>query len=79
MALADPAVKARMADLGSEPLFGSVSDFAKLIANETEKWARVVKFAGLNRLIPPRHTITSVSQIPGAKPRSTVLLDGASG
>ena len=48
-ALADPAVKARMADLGSEPLFGSVSDFAKLIANETEKWAKVVKFAGLKQ------------------------------
>jgi hypothetical protein len=47
LALADPAVKARMADLGSEPLFGSVSDFAKLIADETEKWAKVVRFAGL--------------------------------
>jgi tripartite-type tricarboxylate transporter receptor subunit TctC len=46
-ALADPAVKARMADLGSEPLPGSVADFAKLIAEETEKWAKVVKFAGL--------------------------------
>src|SRR3954471_15189797 len=49
LALADPAVKARMADLGSEPLFGSVSDFAKLIANETEKWSKVVKFAGLKQ------------------------------
>ena len=49
LALADPAVKARMADLGSEPLFGSVSDFAELIANETEKWAKVVKFAGLKQ------------------------------
>ena len=49
LALADPAVKARMADLGSDPLFGSVSDFAKLIANETEKWAKVVKFAGLKQ------------------------------
>ena len=49
LALADPAVKARMADLGSEPLLGSVSDFAKLIANETEKWAKVVKFAGLKQ------------------------------
>jgi tripartite-type tricarboxylate transporter receptor subunit TctC len=49
LALADPAVRARMADLGSEPLFGSVSDFTKLIANETEKWAKVVKFAGLKQ------------------------------
>ena len=46
-ALNDPAVKARMADLGSEPLSGSVADFAKLVAEETEKWAKVVKFAGL--------------------------------
>jgi tripartite-type tricarboxylate transporter receptor subunit TctC len=46
-ALADAAVKARMADLGSEPLPGSVADFAKLVAEETEKWAKVVKFAGL--------------------------------
>jgi tripartite-type tricarboxylate transporter receptor subunit TctC len=46
-ALADPAVKARMADIGSEPLPGSVADFAKLIAEETEKWAKVVKFSGL--------------------------------
>ena len=35
-----PAVKARMADLGSEPLPGSVADFAKLIADDTEKWAQ---------------------------------------
>jgi len=46
-ALVDPAVKARMADLGSDPLPGSVADFTKLIAEETEKWAKVVKFAGL--------------------------------
>jgi len=46
-ALADPAVKARMADLGSEPLPGSAADFARLVAEETEKWAKVVKFAGL--------------------------------
>ena len=46
-ALADPALKARMADLGSEPLPGSVADFAKLIDAETEKWAKVVKFSGL--------------------------------
>jgi len=46
-ALAEPAMKARMMDIGSEPLPGSASDFAKLIAEETEKWAKVVKFAGL--------------------------------
>jgi tripartite-type tricarboxylate transporter receptor subunit TctC len=46
-ALADPSIKARMADLGSEPIPGSIADFSKLIADETEKWAKVVKFAGL--------------------------------
>ena len=35
------------ADLGSEPLSGSAADFAKLIAEETEKWGKVVKFASL--------------------------------
>jgi tripartite-type tricarboxylate transporter receptor subunit TctC len=46
-ALADPAVRARMAELGSEPLPGSPGEFAKLVAEETEKWSKVVKFAGL--------------------------------
>jgi tripartite-type tricarboxylate transporter receptor subunit TctC len=45
--LAEPTVQARMADLGSEPLSGSTADFAKLIADETEKWAKVIKFAGI--------------------------------
>jgi tripartite-type tricarboxylate transporter receptor subunit TctC len=46
-ALADPAVKARMADLGSDPIGGSAADFARLVADDTEKWAKVVKFAGI--------------------------------
>ena len=46
-AVADPAVKVRMTDLGSDPLPGSAGDFAKLITEETEKWAKVVKFAGI--------------------------------
>jgi tripartite-type tricarboxylate transporter receptor subunit TctC len=46
-ALADPTVKARMADLGSDPLPGSAADFAKLVETETEKWTKVVKFSGL--------------------------------
>jgi tripartite-type tricarboxylate transporter receptor subunit TctC len=45
--LADPAVKTRMAELGSEIFTGSPADFAKLVAEETEKWGKVVKFAGL--------------------------------
>jgi tripartite-type tricarboxylate transporter receptor subunit TctC len=45
--LADPRIKARLADLGSTPLVGSPADFGKLIADETEKWAKVIKFAGV--------------------------------
>jgi tripartite-type tricarboxylate transporter receptor subunit TctC len=45
--LADPAIKGRMAELGSEVISGSAADFGKLIADDTEKWAKVVKFAGL--------------------------------
>jgi tripartite-type tricarboxylate transporter receptor subunit TctC len=45
--LADPKMKARLADLGGTPLVGSPADFAKLIADETEKWGKVVKFVGI--------------------------------
>ena len=46
-ALADPKMKSRLADLGGAVLAGSPADFGKLIADETEKWAKVVKFAGI--------------------------------
>jgi len=45
--LADPKLKARFADLGSTVFPGSPADFGKLIAEATEKWAKVVKFAGI--------------------------------
>jgi tripartite-type tricarboxylate transporter receptor subunit TctC len=45
--LADPAINARLLELGSTPRPGSIADFAKLIADETDKWGKVVKFAGL--------------------------------
>jgi tripartite-type tricarboxylate transporter receptor subunit TctC len=45
-ALADPNMKARLADLGGTVLAGSPADFGKLIAEETEKWGKVVKFSG---------------------------------
>jgi tripartite-type tricarboxylate transporter receptor subunit TctC len=44
--LADPKLKARLADLGGAMLVGTSADFGKLIAEETEKWAKVVKFSG---------------------------------
>jgi tripartite-type tricarboxylate transporter receptor subunit TctC len=45
--LADPKTKARLADLGGTPLAGSPADFGKFVADETEKWGRVIKFAGI--------------------------------
>jgi tripartite-type tricarboxylate transporter receptor subunit TctC len=45
-ALADPNTKARLADLGGTVLAGSPADFGKLVAEETEKWGKVVKFSG---------------------------------
>jgi tripartite-type tricarboxylate transporter receptor subunit TctC len=46
-ALVDPKIKTRLADLGGTVLPGSPADFGRLMAEETEKWAKVVKFAGL--------------------------------
>ena len=46
-ALADPKIKGRLVDLGGTMLVGSPADFGKLIAEETEKWGKVVKFAGV--------------------------------
>ncbi len=44
--LADPAAKARFGEIGAILLPGSAADFGKLVADETEKWGKVVKFAG---------------------------------
>jgi tripartite-type tricarboxylate transporter receptor subunit TctC len=45
--LSDPKLGARLADLGGIPLQGSSADFGKLIAKETEKWAKVIRAANL--------------------------------
>jgi len=46
-ALADPKARAQLADVGGTSLALSPADFGKLIAEETEKWGKVIKFAGL--------------------------------
>jgi tripartite-type tricarboxylate transporter receptor subunit TctC len=46
-AFADAAMKARFAAISGEPIEGTPAQFGKLISDETEKWAKVVKFAGL--------------------------------
>ena len=45
--LADPKIKARLADLGGTVLPGSPADFGKLIADETEKWGKVIRAANI--------------------------------
>ena len=45
--LADPKIKARLADLGGTVLAGSPADFGKLIADETEKWGKVIRAANI--------------------------------
>ena len=46
-AFADPATRARFNDLGGAMLPGSPAAFGKLVADDTEKWAKVIKFAGI--------------------------------
>jgi tripartite-type tricarboxylate transporter receptor subunit TctC len=47
LALADPKMKARLAEMGGTVLPGLPADFGKLLADETEKWAKVIKFADI--------------------------------
>jgi tripartite-type tricarboxylate transporter receptor subunit TctC len=46
-ALADPKVQARLAELGGEPMPMAPVEFGKLITDETEKWAKVIRAAGI--------------------------------
>jgi tripartite-type tricarboxylate transporter receptor subunit TctC len=46
-ALADPRISTRLADLGGVPLLMTPADFGKLIAEDAEKWGKVIKFAGI--------------------------------
>src|SRR5260370_25590814 len=45
--LADPKLQARLAELGGEPMPMTPAEFGKLVAAETEKWGKVIKFAGI--------------------------------
>jgi tripartite-type tricarboxylate transporter receptor subunit TctC len=45
--LADPNMKTRLADLGGTVIAGSPSDFGSFVTAETEKWAKVIKSAGI--------------------------------
>jgi len=45
--LADPKVQVRLAELGGEPMPMTPAEFGKLVAQETEKWARVIRAANI--------------------------------
>ena len=45
--LGDPAIKARFAELGGAPMVGPPADYGAFLTAETDKWAKVVKAAGL--------------------------------
>jgi tripartite-type tricarboxylate transporter receptor subunit TctC len=45
-ALADPKMRERLAELGGKPIGGTPEDFGRIIASETEKWAKVVISSG---------------------------------
>ena len=47
VALAEPEIKARLADLGAAVLAGSPADFGKFIATEAEKWSKVIRAANI--------------------------------
>ena len=59
-ALADPKMKARLADLGGTVLAGSPADFGKLIADETEKWGKVIRVGEHQSRSDPRNSITEI-------------------
>jgi tripartite-type tricarboxylate transporter receptor subunit TctC len=45
--VADPKMKSQLEDLSLRVISGTPADFGKLIADDTEKWAKVVRFAGI--------------------------------
>ncbi|MGA9005887.1 MAG: tripartite tricarboxylate transporter substrate-binding protein [Xanthobacteraceae bacterium] len=47
VALADPEIKARLADLGAVPMPMTPAEFSKFIADETEKWGKVIRAANI--------------------------------
>jgi tripartite-type tricarboxylate transporter receptor subunit TctC len=48
--LAEPAIKARLVDLGGEPLIGTPEAFGAMIVAETEKWKKVIEGAGIQKV-----------------------------
>jgi tripartite-type tricarboxylate transporter receptor subunit TctC len=47
--LAEPAIKSRLAEVGTVPMILTASEFGAFVAAESEKWAKVVKFANIRQ------------------------------
>ena len=62
--LADPKIKARLADLGGTVLAGSPADFGKLIADETEKWGKVIRSRPTSSLSDRHAAGYSINPVP---------------
>jgi len=62
--VADPKMKARLADLGGIALTGSPSDFSKLIVEETEKWGKVVSSRASKQIDPGNPGKSSIKFVP---------------
>jgi tripartite-type tricarboxylate transporter receptor subunit TctC len=64
--LADPEIKARLADLGSTVLTGSPAEFGKFMAEETEKWCKVIRAANIKpeqgQSSPRRYSTVTVTR-----------------
>ena len=69
-ALADPKLKVRLANLGGTTIPGSPADFGKLIADETEKWGKVIRAANIKQ----RPAELSQSRLAGACTGANVIL-----
>jgi tripartite-type tricarboxylate transporter receptor subunit TctC len=68
-ALADPKIKARLADLGGTPFPGSAGDFGKFIAAETEKWGKVIRAANIKPGVSPQYSCPyTAGQTWGSRP-----------
>jgi tripartite-type tricarboxylate transporter receptor subunit TctC len=48
VALADPAIKQRMSEMGAETTPGSAAEFGRFVADETVKWGKVIRTAGIS-------------------------------
>ena len=62
-ALADPKMQAKLADLGGIPMPGTPADFGKVIADETDKWEKVVKFSGARSTEPRLSTEVVIAEL----------------